>query len=106
MYAKQCLGIAVLLAAIHKPALADECDQAMSASEPTEDQLNSCTKSRPILSIGVGAALAVGSEERRFTFSAQADVQLTRPLYLSVRSRAGGHYADVDLVGGLHLGFK
>jgi hypothetical protein len=105
MYLKQYLSIAVLLAAFHEPAHAGDC-VALTVDTPTDDQLESCTKSRPILSLGVGAALAVGSQERRFTFSAQADVQLTRPLYLSVRSRAGGHYADVDLVAGLHLGFK
>lgn len=110
MYLKQYVWVTVLFASITATNLelahADDCDEAMKAAEPTDDQLDSCTKSRPILSLGVGAALAVGSEERRFTFSAQADLQLTRPLYLSARSRAGGHYADVDLVAGAHLGFK
>jgi hypothetical protein len=108
MYPMQYLSIAVVLAALAptKLAYADDCDQALSAAEPTDEQLESCTKSRPLVSLGIGAALAVGAQERRFTFSAQADVQVTRPLYLSVRSRAGGHYADVDLVAGAHLGFK
>lgn len=44
--------------------------------------------------------------ERRFTVSGQADLQLTRPLYLSARGRYGGKFQEVDLVAGVHLGFK
>ncbi|MDX2090134.1 MAG: hypothetical protein SFX73_19910 [Kofleriaceae bacterium] len=84
----------------------DEC-KALDMREPKDADFEKCLKKRPLLEVGLIGSLTLGGVDGfQPSLYGVADIPLTRPVYLSVRTRLGGDWQELDLLAGYVLGYQ